>query len=175
MPTIVNTVTKCDLIAFRWCMSRKRHAEIARLARWISKTGDGYLYALIGVLLLWLDAESGPPFALALLLAFAVELPTYLVSKNTVRRHRPADAIVGFSSFLQPSDKFSFPSGHTAAAFLFANVVAFYYPAYALPAYSAACLIGVSRVLLGVHFPSDIVAGMALGLVSAELALWMLG
>lgn len=175
MPTIVDRVTKCDLIAFRWCISRRCYTEIATLSRWISKTGDGYLYALIGVLLWWLETQYGPQFAGVLLLAFAIELPTYLVCKNTVKRHRPADAIAGFDPFLQPSDKFSFPSGHTAAAFLFASLVSFYYPLFALPAYGAACLIGCSRVLLGVHFPTDIVAGIVLGLVSVELALWILG
>lgn len=172
MPAILNRVTRCDLLAFRWCMARKRYAEIASVSRWISKAGDGYLYALAGVLLLWLEPQYGPGFAAALLLAFAIELPVYLLCKNTVKRRRPAQAIAGFQAFLQPSDTFSFPSGHTAAAFLFATLVAAYYPAFAPPAYTAALLIGCSRVLLGVHFPSDILAGMVLGLASAELALW---
>jgi undecaprenyl-diphosphatase len=173
MHTIVNTVTECDLKAFRWCMSRRHCAEIATVSRWVSKLGDGYLYALTGVLLLWLEERGGSQFALALLLAFAIELPTYLICKNAVKRNRPADAIAGFDSFLKPSDKFSFPSGHTAAAFLFAALVASHYPAFAWPAFAMAFLIGCARVLLGVHFPTDILAGMALGLVSAGLAISM--
>ena len=174
MPTVVNSVTKIDLIAFRWFMSRKRYAEIASVARWISKTGDGHIYIAVGLLLWWLEKQFGEQFAAALLLAFAIELPIYLVSKNTVRRNRPADVISDFDAFLKPSDKFSFPSGHTAAAFLFASIISFYYPEFALLVYSAAFMIGCSRVLLGVHFPTDILAGLALGLVSAELALWLL-
>lgn len=172
--TAIDKVTKCDLIAFRWCMSRKRCAEIASAARWVSKTGDGHVYVIAGLALWWLEKQFGAQFAATLLLAFAIELPSYLVCKNTVKRNRPADAIEGFNSFLKPSDKFSFPSGHTAAAFLFASIVSFYYPPFSLLTYSTAFLIGCSRVLLGVHFPSDILAGMFLGLTSAELALWFL-
>lgn len=175
MSIIVDSVTKCDLIAFRWFMSRKRYGEIASVARWVSKIGDGYLYVVAALLLWWLEPVYGAQFALLLLMAFAIELPVYLVCKNTVRRNRPADAISGFDSFLKPSDKFSFPSGHTAAAFLFATLVAFYYPGFAAISYAVATMIGASRVLLGVHFPSDILAGVVLGGASAWLALIILG
>lgn len=174
MPNIVNVVTKYDQVAFHWCMSCSCYRKIATASRWISKSGDGYLYIIVGLLLLWMEKQYGSQFALTLLLAFAIELPTYIVCKNSVKRNRPADAIAGVNSLLKPSDKFSFPSGHTAAAFLFASIIAFYYPQFSGLAYTAAVLIGCSRVLLGVHFPTDILAGMALGLVSAELALWLM-
>ena len=162
MPSIFNVVTKYDQAAFQWCVSHRCSREIAAASKWISKSGDGYLYVIAGLLLSWLEKNDGPQFTSTLLLAFAIELPTYLVCKNTVRRNRPADALACFNAFLKPSDKFSFPSGHTAAAFLFASIVAFYYPVFTLPAYSMAFLVGCSRVLLGVHFPTDILIRMQL-------------
>lgn len=170
MPALIPIVTKYDTIAFRWCMSRKRVAEIASVSRRISSLGDGYLYALIGVLLFWLDNQYGSGFFYTGLLAFAIELPAYLLCKNLVRRNRPNDSIAGFEAFLVPSDKFSFPSGHTAAAFIMAEVITVYYPEFSVLSYSLALMIGCSRVLVGVHYPTDILAGMVLGMSSSSLA-----
>ena len=175
MLTLVETVKKFDLIAFRWCMGRKHSADIAAISRWISRLGDGYCYLILALLLIAFEVRHSSELLTAALTAFAVELPLYLLFKNTVRRNRPSDAIGGFNAFLAPADKFSFPSGHSAAAFLMATVIASFYPEYTLVGYSVAALIGSSRVLLGVHFPTDIIAGIVLGVGSASLALEYLG
>jgi undecaprenyl-diphosphatase len=64
---------------------------------------------------------------------------------------------------ITPADRFSFPSGHATAAFLFAGLAAVSFPVLAPFAYVWASLIALSRVVLGVHFPSDILAGALLG------------
>lgn len=152
-----------DQRLFLWVNQRQLIHQIQRATRLLSHCGDGYLYLLAAMLILWLEPASGQDFFVAALYAFGLELPLYLLLKNTVRRNRPAQALQGFESRHQASDRFSFPSGHAAAAFVFATVVAMYYPAFALPAYLLAGLIGCSRVLLGVHFPTDILAGAILG------------
>jgi undecaprenyl-diphosphatase len=78
---------------------------------------------------------------------------------------------VNFDAWIVPSDKFSFPSGHTAAAFLFAWMIHTIYPTFSVIAFIWAALVGLSRVLQGVHYPTDIVAGAALGSSCAYLSI----
>lgn len=97
------------------------------------------------------------------LVAFVSERACYFVLKSHFRRNRPPQAIPGFQSVVQPSDQFSFPSGHTSAAFLAATMVYLFLPEIGWILYPWACTVGMSRVLLGVHFPTDTVAGALLG------------
>jgi len=170
----LDKISRYDTVAFKWCLTRKYSNQVARVSRWISRSGDGVYYLVFGLMLLWLDPSAGKQFFQCALLGFCFELPIYLILKNSVKRQRPNDLFRQQFAYLTPSDKFSFPSGHTAAAFVMATMVTIYYPSFGLLAYLLATLIGSSRVLLGVHFPTDILAGMVLGLSSAFAALSIL-
>ena len=163
-------LTAFDLIAFNWCLGLPRAAQMAFVSRQISRLGDGGFYLLIGLTLAACEPASGPIFLVVGLVAYAIELPLYLLLKNTIRRDRPCESLP-FEAYIVPSDKFSFPSGHSAAAFVFAALIANYYPDFSVISYTLALSVGVSRVLLGVHYPTDILAGAVLGLCSASLAI----
>lgn len=135
----------------------------ARISRLISRTGDGPLYLLIAVILTWHDGARGQDFFHCTLKAFAVELPIYWLIKNGFKRERPRNLPV----FITPSDRYSLPSGHTAAAFLMAEVISVFYPMMLWFAFIWASCIGASRLLLGVHYLSDLLAGACLGLLTA--------
>lgn len=152
-------------------LNRISKHSIKNTSKWISKTGDGHLYFVIALATIALSDEFSPDFFYTALAAFAVELPIYLILKNVVKRNRPFEKLVAFKSHISPSDKFSMPSGHSAAAFLFATVVASYFPALAVFAYIWASLIALSRVLLGVHFPGDTIIGAVLGIACAEFVI----
>lgn len=159
-----------DTHLFYW-LNKWSKDPIKQASVWVSKTGDGHCYLAIG-LLLWAFGEiTGERFFYSALMAYAIELPTYLILKNLVKRHRPFDKLAAFRSHIAPSDRFSMPSGHTAAAFLFATIVMTFYPEFTHLAFAWASLVGVSRVFLGVHFPGDVVVGAALGVMSALLGL----
>lgn len=166
MNQLFQRVHQIDTLAFVWLHVTK-NLPYRRSVRWLSRSGDGYLYALIALTVWGLSPIPGEQFALACAVAFALELSLYWVLKNAIKRNRPAIVITTCQPWIIPSDRFSFPSGHTAAAFVFAGLVATFYPAFAPVCYIWATLIGVSRVLLGVHYPSDIVAGMVLGTACA--------
>lgn len=174
-PRALLTLGATDARLFFWFTAHSHKKTVALLSRAISRCGDGRLYAFIGIGVWYWESVAGAAFFYAGLLAYAIELPLYLLLKNAIRRHRPCHGITGVAALIEPSDKFSFPSGHTAAAFVFAAVLAAFYPLLALPAFVLATLIGLSRVMLGVHYPGDIVAGAVLGLLSAAAALQWLG
>lgn len=142
---------------------------------WMSKTGDGYLYFAIGLALWAFEQEHGQLFLYTALMAYALELPIYVCLKKLFKRPRPCDFLTNLQAHVTPSDKFSLPSGHTAAAWLMACITAHFYPPFAAIAYVWATLIGLSRILLGVHYPSDVLAGTALGVTIASLSLYILG
>lgn len=146
--------------------------------RWVSRTvswsGDGYCYALMALLLPAMMA-SGERWLIAGLLGFLIELPVYWLLKNAFRRRRPIAVVKILHPVLKPSDEFSFPSGHTTAAFMVAYITTVHFPALTLPMYAWATAIGLSRVALKVHFVSDIVAGMIIGTGIGAFSLWLIG
>lgn len=171
----IQAITAFDTSVFFWLQDRRQmHAGVTSLSRNISRLGDGALYLLLGGLLALFEPLDGASFLRLGLLAFAIELPLYLLLKNIIRRDRPCQRW-GLKSVVTPLDKFGFPSGHAAAAFVFASVLAHVYPSVALLTYMIAMLIGISRVVLGVHYPADIVAGAVVGVVCAKLCIGFMG
>ena len=81
----------------------------------------------------------------------------------------------GFRSLIVASDQFSFPSGHSSGAFLLATALAVIYAGPLLVVYLWACCVGFSRVILGVHFPGDILAGATMGTTITLLSARLLG
>ena len=182
MNHLLRGIQRVDTLAFLWLHVTKA-LPYRRSVRWISHTGDGHCYGLFALALFALEPRFGNQFFTAGLLAFSLDVSLYLLLKNVIKRDRPASSIQTYEAWIQPSDQFSFPSGHTAAAFVFASLVTFYYPLFAAPAFLWAGMIGASRVLLGVHYPSDIAAGALLGLAASWVGIegqpwveaWMTG
>lgn len=147
----------------RWLLLlQQSESWLAQNSRLISRSADGYLYVLIGGLVA-LAVGTDSVFLPHVLLAFGVERVVYWVLKNSLRRKRPAEALPDFKSHIIASDEFSFPSGHTSAAFLFVTLLTFHFGPALVLLYPWAIAVAMSRVYLGVHFPTDTVMGAILG------------
>ena len=105
--------------------------------------------------------------------AFMIDLPSFMVLKKWVRRPRPYQVHHDCMYAFHPIDSFSMPSGHAAASALTAVHICYFYPAYAVVAVLWSTMVGFSRVLLGVHYPLDVLAGFALGSVCSLFSFYI--
>jgi undecaprenyl-diphosphatase len=155
---------------FTWLLNVSINKTLTTMSRYLSKTGDGQLYLIMAGVIAVTDGVNSPFFQ-TILLGFLIERPIYFVLKNGFKRNRPEAALKNFRSIITPSDKFSFPSGHTSAAFMMATLIAYFFPVFMVPLYCWAALVGFSRVILGVHFPTDTLVGVVLGVSTALFSL----
>ena len=112
---------------------------------------------------------------IAALACGACDLLAFRVIKPAVHRLRPNYAGIGAIVRASEGGKFGFPSNHATNASAAASVLTVAYPAFGIVFWSVAGLIAYSRVYCGVHYPFDVLAGLALGLLAWPWAALMLG
>ena len=130
---------------------------------WATRLGDGWLYyGLCPVLLL----VGGPARYAAVVSAAAsamVGIAVFQLLKRASGRKRPCALEPHCWANTPPPDQFSFPSGHSISAFAIAVPIGLFYPALIVPMLLLAVSIAASRVILGMHFLSDVIAGCLIG------------
>lgn len=175
MRTFVESITYWDLVFFNTIFGLNSRRLISVCMPWISHSGNGYYYPAIPLFFYFIDPQVALCFFLAALLAFAIELPLYKILKTQIKRDRPCEVVLGAHQRVSPSDQFSFPSGHTAAAFVIVTLIGNFFSVFLVPVYLWALLVGVSRIYLGVHYPTDILAGLVIGIFCAFMGIMAFG
>lgn len=149
--------------------AKEQPGFIRALAVVLAHSGDSWFW-LIGLgLLWWLGADYWKQLALVMIIGIGVTALVVLVIKFTVRRRRPQGE---WGRIYRSTDPHSFPSGHAARSTMLAVITLGLGPLWlGLSLLLWAPLVGLARIILGVHYPSDIIAGMALGIMMGVLVL----
>lgn len=151
-----------------------RRNAIRGLFRCVSRLGDGAVWYWL-ILLMPISVGSsndriGFLASLHMLCAGAVGLIVYKLLKRVLVRERPFIGLIGIECAMPPLDRYSFPSGHTLHAVLFTTIAVGYNPSLFVILAPFAILVALSRIVLGLHYPSDVVVGAALGWAIAKLS-----
>ncbi|MGH8632178.1 MAG: phosphatase PAP2 family protein [Burkholderiales bacterium] len=159
------------------CLRLNRGARICwvrSLFRLVSRLGNGVFWY---VLMLWLLLSRQDQAPLVVLHMAATGLgctALYKWLKTRTCRPRPYQVNRAISCDAVPLDHFSFPSGHTLHAVAFSTVLLAYDPGFAWLVLPFTLLVALSRMVLGLHYPSDVLAGGAIGVIVSGLSLAIL-
>jgi len=149
----------------------QRYHLLTRLFQVASRLGDGvFWYLLMLALPLW-DTHRGLKASAHMLAVSLVCLLSYRWLKRKTQRPRPFQRHPGVRLAAIPLDAYSFPSGHTLHAVAFTTVALSYYGELAILLLPFTLLVALSRPALGLHYPSDVLAGATLGGSVAGLSL----
>ena len=141
------------------------------LMRLTSRLGDGvFWYALMLTLLAW-HGWGAVPAVLHMIIAGLLGTLVYKWLKGTTERPRPYKVCPSICCLTAPLDRFSFPSGHTLHAVVFSLIATAYYPTLGWLVWPFTALVAASRLVLGLHYVSDVLVGALLGGAVAALTL----
>ena len=156
-------VTPLEAVVMRRFSDLRSHGWVSVLFLVASRLGDGPLWWSAGLVLLAFGTANTRWAVLVAAVAVTLSVAVFLVLKRLTGRPRPYEVWSDLPCLALPPDQFSFPSGHTMTAFAVWSAFAATVPGFSPVLLPLAVLIGLSRVFLGLHYPSDVLAGALLG------------
>ncbi len=169
----------------RSALTQREHRLCLRANQWgerglvrgyfaaVSRLGDGVIWYWLMALIVIFDGWAGVAASAHLAATGCAAVLLYRHLKRWTRRARPCNTDVRIRAWVAPLDEFSFPSGHTLQAVAFSLVAIAHYPVLAWVLLPLTASIAASRVVLGVHYPSDVLAATGIGAALAGLSLWL--
>lgn len=156
-------VTPLEVAFMQKLFILRSFSGLTRFFRGISQLGNGSLWWISGLILLGIGSVQTRWAVLAAAIAVGLSVSLFMVLKKLISRPRPCDVWLDIPCLMAPPDRFSFPSGHTMTAFAVYAAYAEMLPGSAAIFLPVAILMGLSRVVLGLHYPTDVLVGALLG------------
>jgi undecaprenyl-diphosphatase len=135
-----------------------------------TRGGDGWLWYVMAIAVLFFGGPDRFVAVAAMAMAVGIGVAAFLVLKRSTGRKRPCALEPHCWAKLLPPDRFSFPSGHSITAFAVAFSLGHFYPSLMVGLLFCAFSVAISRIILGMHFLSDVVVGSVLGALLGYLA-----
>lgn len=166
MATPGSLLARFDIAEYRLCRRLNRGCQNAAIRVFFmvaSRLGDGVIWYALMLAIPVLYGAEGLRVSAIMLATGALGLAVYKVLKRIFVRERPFIRHAGISLVGAPLDRYSFPSGHTLHAVSFTWQAVAYFPELGWVLVPLAALIAASRVVLGLHYPTDVLAGATIG------------
>jgi len=167
-------ITRLDQYEYIWCKRAIQWSQQGNTQAYfnlVSRIGNGLVWYLFIFTIPVTFGSAG--FFVSMLMAAtgAMNALGYRVIKHHIGRERPYVTFAGLYCGTPPLDRYSFPSGHTLHATTFTIIACFFFPIMTWILLPLALSIALSRVVLGLHYPSDVAMATILGIISAMLAI----
>lgn len=171
---MLQVIQHIDKIILLWIQEYCRLDILTPFIKWVTSLGDrGFIWILLIIIFLITKKyrKTGIKMLCSLVLSTLI---VNILLKNIVMRIRPYEVITELQLLIGKQVDFSFPSGHASSSFASAGIL-FYYNRYpwGIIAIIIATLIAFSRLYVGVHYPSDVIAGIIIGLFSCSIIIWI--
>ena len=168
---------RVDAIEYGWCLRLNRGCSrpfIRDVFAAVSRLGDGVFWYTLVLSLPFIYGQEALLPVLRMAIVGFTGLALYKYLKSRLVRERPYISLAGIVPGTRALDRYSFPSGHTLHAVSFTVLITASYPELALLCVPFAMLVAMSRVVLGLHYPSDVVAGAIMGASLAGASMVMM-
>ncbi|MBE6709162.1 MAG: phosphatase PAP2 family protein [Ruminococcaceae bacterium] len=168
-------ITSADLQVLEWIRENLWCGFLDAVMPVITFLGNaGWFWIAMAVVMLFFGKTRKTGLMMGAALIFGLVLCN-LILKPTVARIRPYELVEGVKLLIGEQSDFSFPSGHTAASFEAATVLMIRDKKFGIPALVLASVIAFSRMYLYVHYPTDILGGIAVGVLCGVLGYFVVG
>ena len=172
----MNTIKKIELEFSIYCNQLASNNKIIfYFFRYITFTAEWWMYVSYGLILLLMDFDEAIDPIKVGIIAYTFHYLIYYLIKNTFKRQRPFNAHESIKKLVIPPDKYSLPSGHSSGATITTLIIIHFFPISNIEIlFVWPLLIGMSRIMLGVHYLSDAIVGITLGYLSYYISIMLL-